>query len=142
MPQDVAHSTQQQNSKETIYITKKCDVQRAPFEVRVLRPIRQLYSTSKRVNMTTFHLALSCARTIILICNESMLGMWNKQMTNTTLEQQGSVSLHAGVVDRVPQFNTKVESNTTQSKLITNFCCLFFAICQALKLLFLRVGMW
>ncbi len=142
MPQNVAHSTQQQNSKETIYITKKSDVQRTPFEVRVLRPIRQLHSTSKRVNMITFHLALSCARTTILICNESMLGMWNKQMTNTTLKQQGSVSLHGGVVDRVPQFNTKVESNTTQSKLITNFCCLFVAICQALKLLFLRVGIW
>jgi len=79
-------------------------VHKTPFETRVLQTIKQLYSASKKVRLTTFHLALNYARTTTLKFNGSMPGMWNRQMVDTIIKKYKSVSPHARVVYIVPQF--------------------------------------
>jgi protein associated with RNAse G/E len=55
--------------------------------------------------MTTFHLALNCAKTTILKFNGSMPRVWNRQMVvDTITEKYRSVSLHVKVVNIIPQF--------------------------------------
>jgi hypothetical protein len=52
--------------------------------------------------MIATHPTLNGARTTTLGCNGSLLGMWNKQVANITIEQSSNVPFHDGTVDIVP----------------------------------------
>jgi hypothetical protein len=36
--------------------------------------------------------------------------MWNKQIANITVKQCGNVSLHAGIIDTIPQFHVVIKN--------------------------------
>ncbi len=77
---------------------------KTPFEARVPQIILQLYFALKKVRLTTFHLALNYARTTTLRFNGSMPRVWNRQVIDTITKKYESVSIHARVVNIVPQF--------------------------------------
>ncbi len=83
---------------------------KTPFETKVLQTIKQLYYASKKVGLTTFHLALNYARTTTLRFNKYMPRMWNRQMVDTITEKYKSVSLHAKIVNIIPQFCETTEN--------------------------------
>jgi hypothetical protein len=39
-----------------------------------------------------------------------MLGMWNKQIANIAVKQYGNVSLHARVINTIPQFHAVIKN--------------------------------
>ncbi len=81
-----------------------------PFEARVPQIIKQLYFVSKKVKLTTFHLALNYARTKFFIFNGYVPGMWNRQMVDTIIKKYKNVSVHAKVANIVPQFCETTEN--------------------------------
>jgi hypothetical protein len=57
--------------------------------------------------MTTFHPRLGCAKTTSIKCNEIVPRGWNRQVVDTTIEENIRVPFHVGVI---PQFCTMIQT--------------------------------